>query len=207
MNRTIKLKKVKYLYLLKNKGIKKLGGNKMDIHLRVEEYAKSLYNDKDIMHDFGHINRIINMSLAIVKKHYPLADLELIKLGAYFHGVIYKENIRLEVEKFLRELNLSDEKIEQIIEIACSSQKENIPTTLEGKILHDAHLLEGGETFLIVKSLITGSLRGQTLLETIEYLEEKILFKHHCVLPEMKDKYREKELFAQDFIQKLKPNL
>jgi len=38
---------------------------------------------------------------------------------------------------------------------------------MEGKILHDAHMIEGGKIYLIVKSLITGSVRGQTLEQTI----------------------------------------
>ncbi len=33
--------------------------------------------------------------------------------------------------------------------------------------MHDAHVLEGGKTYLIVKTLITGSVRGQSLVDTL----------------------------------------
>ncbi len=87
------------------------------------------------------------------------------------------------------------------------SHKEAEPKTIEGKILHDAHLIEGGKTFMIVKSLITGALRGQTLQETIEYIEKNLLGKFRCYLPEAQKLYKEKEKFTQEFLKELKTSL
>lgn len=52
-----------------------------------------------------------------------------------------------------------EENVEKIIETAWESQRSEAPGTMKVKILHDAHVLEGGRTYLIVKTFITGSLR------------------------------------------------
>ncbi len=180
---------------------------KLDNIQLLEDFILPYYRQKDIMHNIEHINRILNLSLEIAEKYKNEIQKDLLVYGAYFHGVIYKEAIRRSIKKFLKGIGFSDEKIKQIIEVADGSQKDGKPESIEAKILHDAHLLEGGETFLIVKSLITGSLRGQSLLETIEYLETNILNKHNCYLPENMEKYKEKEKFAFEFLCKLKPHI
>lgn len=78
---------------------------------------------------------------------------------------------------------------------------------MEGRILHDAHMIEGGRTYFIVKSLITGSVRGQTLEQTIDYIENNILDKGLCYLPEAQEIYDEQQAFAKDFIVSLKEGL
>lgn len=35
-------------------------------------------------------------------------------------------------------------------------QRGEVPETIEGKLLHDAHVPEGGEVCTVVKTLITG---------------------------------------------------
>lgn len=58
-----------------------------------------------------------------------------------------------------------------------------------------------------MKSLITGTLRGQTLEETIEYIEKNILGKFTCYLPEAQNLYEDKEEFARRFLRDLKESL
>ncbi|WP_201030058.1 hypothetical protein [Kosmotoga sp. DU53] len=111
------------------------------------------------------------------------------------------------IREWLKAEGLSNDKIDKIVQVAWESQKKEIPGTLEGKILHDAHMIEGGKTFLIVKSLITGSVRGQTLEETIEYIEKNILGKGQCYLTEAKEIYAEQQKFAREFIRDLKEGL
>lgn len=71
---------------------------------------------------------------------------------------------------------------------------DNSIFSIEGKILHDAHMIESRNTFLIVKSLITGLVRGQTLEEMIEYIEKNILGKGQCYLAEAKKMCRAAEI-------------
>ena len=169
----------------------------------VEEFVRRDYEAKDVMHNLSHIRRILRAAEGLSQAH--ACDPELLLLGAYFHGVIYsKEN---EVRDFLKRGGVSQGRIDKAVQIAWESQKGSAPETGEGTILHDAHLIEGGKTFLITKSLVTGTARGQTLNETISYIERNILGKFKCYLPEAQKVYEDKEEFAKDFIADLKDNL
>lgn len=169
----------------------------------VKEFVWTDYERKDEMHNLSHIRRILREAQKLAQTYD--CDPELLTLGAYFHGIIHsKEN---EVKEFLKEKGMSQERINKAVQIAWDSQKESEPKTIEGTMLHDAHLLEGGKTFLITKSLITGTARGQTLEETISYFEQKSLGRFKCYLPEAQRIYEEKEKFARDFIAELKSNL
>jgi uncharacterized protein len=169
----------------------------------VQQFVKNDYAAKDLMHDLSHIRRLLKVARRLAEDH--ACDLELVMLGAYFHGVIYqKEN---EIREFLHDNGVLPERINQAVQIAWESQKDNNPQTIEGTILHDAHLIEGGKTFLITKSLVTGTARGQTLEETISFFERNILGKFRCYLPEAQRIYEEKEKFARDYLADLKQDL
>lgn len=168
----------------------------------VEEFVHQDYEAKDVMHNLSHIRRILRVVQRLVQ---DTCDSELLMLGAYFHGIIYyKEN---DVREFLKRKGISQDRIDKAVQIAWESQKESKPETVEGIILHDAHLIEGGKTFLITKSLVTGTARGQTLEETISYIERNILGKFKCYLPEAQKIYKKKERFAKCFLANLKNNL
>lgn len=66
----------------------------------------------------------------------------------------------------------TDSEIDMITKIAWESQRIEIPETIERKILHDAHVFESGKTYTVVKNLITGPVRGQTLEETLEFMKK-----------------------------------
>lgn len=147
---------------------------------KLVEFTSKFYSEKDLMHNLSHVNRILKM---IDNLRYfvnePVNNKYLI-YGAYFHGCIknHERNI-------INWLNLHEEEdIEKIISISKESLKENEAKTIEGKLLHDAHMVEGGKYFLLIKSLITGSLREQNLEETIEYFEKQVLNYGKCYIPE-----------------------
>ena len=169
----------------------------------VEEFLRSDYERKDIMHNLSHVRRILREAQRLAENR--ICDSELLMIGAYFHGIIYDKETQ--ARKFLKNKAVPDERIEKAMRIAWESQKESEPETIEGKILHDAHLIEGGRTFLITKSLVTGTLRGQTLEDTISYIERNILGKYRCHLPEAQKIYEQKERFAADFLAGLKSSL
>ena len=169
----------------------------------VEDFVRDDYEAKDTMHDLSHIRRILRSAEKLARYH-P-CNLEVMTLGAYFHGIIHSKEP--EVRDFLARQGLSQDKIDLAVQIAHDSQKENVPQTLEGTVLHDAHLIEGGKTFLITKSLVTGTARGQTLEDTLHFFEQNVLGKHHCYLAEAQSLYEEKERYARDFLVDLKSNL
>jgi uncharacterized protein len=175
----------------------------MTLVKEVEIFVQPYYEGKDLMHNFSHIERVLKLAKRIAKNYQ--IDNELLVVGAYFHGVIQLDEN--EVVNFLRTQNTDEERIKKIVQVAWDSQKDSDSSLIEGKILHDAHLLEGGKTFLITKSLITGTARGQSLIETVAYIEENLLGKFECLLPETQKEYEEKETFTQEFLNDLKRNI
>jgi uncharacterized protein len=173
--------------------------------LKLKEFVEPYYKGKDIMHDILHIERVLKSVDRLIKNIRQPFDMEAIIYAAYFHGFIY--NAEREIIVWLKNNGIADDKIKSIIKAAWESQKSEVPDTIEGKILHDAHRIEGGKTYLIVKSLITGSVRGQTLEQTNSYIDNNILGKGCCYLPEAQKIYAEQQEFAMEFIKKLKEGL
>ena len=145
-------------------------------------FIEPYYKNKDIMHNMWHIELMKKKVDKIIEMTNYEINYEKLILAMCFHGFIY--NNEEDIREWLKEREYSQEEIDSIIEIAWESQRSEIPNTIEGKILHDAHILEGGKTYLVVKTLITGSLRGQALKETLDYMNENVLNKNKCYLPE-----------------------
>lgn len=165
------------------------------------EFVEPYYKDKDIMHNMWHIELVKKMVDKILSISSYKVDTECLTLAIYFHGFIYRdeENIRL----WLTAQDYDEKIIAKTIKIAWESQRNEIPETIEGKILHDAHVLEGGKTYLIVKTLITGSVRRQTLLETLNYMERNVLDKNRCYLPETIPLCEEMNEYTNNFFEEL----
>ena len=125
------------------------------------------------------------------------ANREYLSLALAFHGFIYKDESK--IKKWLKDNGYSQDDINCIVKIAWESQRPEIPKTLEGKILHDAHVLEGGKTYTIVKTLITGSVRGQSLTETLEFMKKYVLGANKCYLSETKVLCNEMNIFTEEF--------
>lgn len=164
------------------------------------EFVKPFYKNKDIMHDFTHIQRTKIALQDLIKKSKISFNHKLAEIALYFHGIIYSHE--QQIKDYLTDKNLPTEEIDLIIKIAWESQKENKPSTKEGLMLHDAHMLEGGRNFEIIKSLITGSVRGQTLEETMIYIEKNLLEKGKCYTEEGIKQYeimkkRTKEIYKE----------
>lgn len=164
-------------------------------------FVKPYYENKDIMHNMWHmelvkkkIDEIINMTNYTINYEYLI-------LAMYFHGFIYTDEKK--IRKWLKDKRYNNEEIDIIIKIAWESQRSEIPETIEGKLLHDAHVLEGGETYLVVKTLITGSVRGQSLQETLNYMKKNVLNKNKCYLPETIPLCKEMNNYTNEFFDKI----
>lgn len=171
----------------------------------LKSFVKQYYKNKDIMHDLLHVDRVLKYVEKLTKVGNYNVDMEVLIYAIYFHGFIYSNE--QDIINWLQIQGVSNNMIERIVKASWESQKDKEAKTLEGKVLHDAHMIEGGKTYLIVKSLITGSVRGQTLEETIIYIENNILGKGICYLPEAQVIYNQQQEFAKDFINDLKEGL
>ncbi|NNF33709.1 MAG: hypothetical protein HKN68_06355 [Saprospiraceae bacterium] len=164
------------------------------------EFVRPFYDDKDIMHDLSHIERIKYKLDELAEKVDIPFNKEVTEIALYFHGIIYSHESL--IKDLLQDLKYDPETIEWIVKVAWESQKESKPSTNEGLILHDAHMLEGGRNFEIIKSLITGSVRGQTLDKTMDYIENNLLNEGQCYTDEGIRQYafmkaRTKEIFDE----------
>lgn len=171
--------------------------NEKNLMVFVEPY----YRDKDIMHNMWHIKLVKKMVDHILSIGNYVVDEECLLLATYFHGFIYRDEDN--IQEWMKEQNYDDKMIAKTIEIAWESQRSEIPKTVEGKILHDAHVLEGGKTYLIVKTLITGSVRGQSLVDTLNYMEANVLDKNKCYLPETIPLCEEMNKYTNKFFEEL----
>lgn len=169
------------------------------------EFVEPYYIDKDIMHNMWHIELVNRMVKKILSVSSYRVDEECLTLATYFHGFIYRDEEK--IKQWMLKQNFDGEMILKTINIAWESQRSEIPETIEGKILHDAHVLEGGKTYLIVKTLITGSVRGQSLLDTLNYMEKNVLDKNHCYLPETIPLCEEMNKYANSFFKELKEGI
>lgn len=165
------------------------------------EFVEPYYIDKDIMHNMWHIELVKKMVQKILAAGAYEIDEECLLLATYFHGFIYKEEEK--IKDWLIAQNYEEEMIDKTLKIAWESQRSEVPETLEGKILHDAHVLEGGKTYLIVKTLITGSVRGQSLVDTLSYMKDNVLNKNACYLPETIPLCEKMNQYTNDFFEEL----
>ena len=172
---------------------------------KIIEFVRPYYAKKDIMHNMWHIELVDKWVNKILEMTSYKINRDHLTFATYFHGFIYSHEA--DIKAWLKTQGVANKDIEKIVQIAFESQREEVPESIEGKILHDAHLLEGGKVYLITKCLITGSLRGQTLLETIDYIEENIIEKSICYLPETKALFKRTNKFTRDFITELKSGI
>ena len=146
------------------------------------EFVTPYYSEKDIMHNMWHIELVKKKIDEIIVNSNYIINYEHLILATYFHGFIYSDEDG--IKSWLAEQGCTKSDIDSIIKIAWESQRSEVPETIEGKILHDAHVLEGGRTYTVVKTLITGSVRGQTLKETLAFMKKNVLNANKCYLPE-----------------------
>ncbi|WP_024856476.1 hypothetical protein [Ruminococcus albus] len=173
--------------------------------VELDTFIGPYYKDKDIMHDMWHIELVRRQMKKIISAGCYDVNEEHLRLALAFHGFIYSHEQR--VRDFLEEHGCSDEDIEKIVTISWESQRNDIPETLEGKILHDAHVLEGGKTYTVVKILITGSVRGQSLMQTLDYMKHNVLGANKCYLPETEELCKEMNEFTERFYNELSKDI
>lgn len=167
----------------------------------LKKFIEPYYADKDIMHNMWHIELVERQMNKIIEMGNYSVNYEYLYLALSFHGFIYKDEQK--IKEWLHIQGYSNEAIEQIIKVCWESQRPEVPETLEGKILHDAHVLEGGKTYTIVKTLITGSVRGQSLEETLEFMKKNVLGVNKCYLPETIKLCDEMNAYTTEFFNEL----
>lgn len=169
----------------------------------IESFVGPDYAGRDVVHGLAHIHRVLRLARRMAESHEH--DPDALTLGAYFHGTIYLKEPG--IRSFMEASDLPSGLVDRVIQAAWESGTTADPQSIEGALLHDAHLLEGGKTFMVTKCLVAGTSRGQTVEESIRFMEQNVLGRFHCCLPESQAPYEERERFAREFLDDLKANL
>src|SRR3990167_9409349 len=120
----------------------------MDILSEAGKFAKEQYQLNDPLHQWTHIQNVMNRAL-LLSKYYPQADLELLKLAIIFHDIDYRSyeaHVEASIEaatRFLEKRDYPKEKISKVKEIMLDHSTPHRKTrggakTIEGKLLYDA---------------------------------------------------------------------
>jgi uncharacterized protein len=170
----------------------------------LEEFVRPFYDAKDTMHDLTHLARIWQAAQRLIKENAPAYSPQFLVGGLYLHGIIYEQDREQQARNHLRTQGCPQKDIDYICSVAWDSSKDKTPSTPEGKILHDAHSLEGDEGFLITKCLVTGTARGQALQQTVDYF-----FKYAHLFPPFcfkatEAEYRRRHCKAVEFFTSLR---
>lgn len=171
---------------------------------QLKEFTSELLANKqrDLMHDVEHAERILKAMNLISQNYMGKYDEEIVVLSAYFHGPIHygEEPIR----EWLKDNGYTEQYIDKVINVTWETQAKNIPISLEGKLLHDAHTIEGGKAFYILKPILVGTIMGQTLKQTISFIEKNVIGMNEYFLPETKKYLDEIQMYSKEFIENLK---
>jgi uncharacterized protein len=131
-------------------------------------------------HDDGHIERVVNLSVAIALKEG--ADVEIVKKAAELHDIARdKPNHAMEGGKIARELLQGKEYDNNFIEnvvhcIESHSFSSGVkPETLEAKVLSDADKLDAIGAIGIARAFLFSGEKGRNINETLKHFEEKLL--------------------------------
>ena len=114
------------------------------------EYVKEFFKDDYSGHDYCHTLRVYNLSKYIAE--FEKCDKKLVYLGALLHDVDDYKLVGDEKEPFhnaktfLKNLEISDQEIEQIChiisQVSFKGDDTVTPDTIEGKIVQDADRLD-----------------------------------------------------------------
>lgn len=125
-----------------------------EIIKQIELEAKFFFVGASSCHDWSHVERVCSLALNIGKKEK--ADLSILTVAALLHDIGRKEEMRSHgkfchaekgadlANKILKKYKIDQELIDNILHCIISHRyrNQNIPTTIEAKVLFDADKLD-----------------------------------------------------------------
>ena len=177
----------------------------------IEPYLKfvsHLYGDKDLGHDYQHIERIVARLDELKDGLTPIPSAHKLNFLACFHGLskrLHNEpRLREKTISFLNDLGWKKEDVDAIFSSLLTHLKD--PKTSEEMVVHDANYFEVAGPLGIAKAFLVGGARGQTYEQTIDIYEgylDRVVFR----TPTGRRLYEPRKAFAREFLQKLKKEL
>ncbi len=187
----------------------------------VNEIVKELLDNnknQSIAHRYDHALRVYKRALKIaklLKKQGYKINLEILGIAALLHDIDQpyydkkghvKKSLK-KARKILEKIGYPKEKMEKVLEIISqhSSEVQNLPSSIEAKILFDADKLDGIGALGIARVFAFCGQRGLSIEEAIKWYKSKIKKALPLLQTEIAKKKAEKELrFVYYFIKKIK---
>ena len=145
-------------------------------------YIEALFKGNADGHDADHSLRVYKNAMRIADS-YPEADREVIALASILHDAddhkLFQTENNSNARTFLKEKNISEETVEEIVNIinsvSFSKNKGKTPETIEGKIVQDADRLDAMGAIGIARTFAYGGKNGRSLDDSIQHFYEKLL--------------------------------
>jgi HD superfamily phosphodiesterase len=162
----------------------------------LREFVKPYCADKGDLENLSHVQRLLSSARDLAEGEK--ANDDLLVFGAHLHDMIF--HLEERIRDFLFSLGLDRTLVIEIMKVAWESGKEAKPETQEGNLLRDAHLIEGGKEYQMAKWLSSGAGAGQTLLQSLEFLEARVIGRYKCSVPKAQRIYEEIEAYRRQFV-------
>ena len=118
----------------------------MSLDLAIIEFIEPFLKDFSPLHDLSHIKRLRYISgILCDEMQIWKEDKEKISLSWYFHNLNDEQSYRL--FKFLQSFGYEEYQAKEIQLLEKYHSKNMMPSSMSQKIVHDAHLVEGGPYF------------------------------------------------------------
>ena len=153
----------------------------MDITKQTVAFIREHFANNSDGHDAEHSLRVYRNALAIAAEED--CDKDVVALAALLHDVddkkLFETKANFNARSFLSSLGVSEEKISRIVAVincvSFSSNKDNVPATIEGKIVQDADRLDAMGAVGIARTFMYGGSHGRSIEDTREHFEDKLL--------------------------------
>lgn len=149
---------------------------------QTKKYIATMFQGNSDGHDYDHMIRVYNNAMEIYKIE-KTGDILVIQLAALLHDVddhkLFNTTNYENARKFLMSNNVPEETIERVVDVigSVSFSKNGLqrPATIEGCIVQDADRLDAIGAIGIARAFAFGGSHGNTLLDTVDHFEKKLL--------------------------------
>ena len=180
-------------------------------------YARSIFEGDASGHDFDHTLRVFHTATRLAEEEG--ADLQTVQLAALLHDVDDRKlspetyEGKLRAVKFLQENGVSQEKIEEIVDIISRisfSAKMAPPESVEGQCVQDADRLDALGAIGIARTFAFGGSRGRRMHDpegkdanaSIQHFYDKLLLlKQSMHTPTGRRMAEERDLYMRRFLE------
>ena len=176
---------------------------------RYKDFVRPYYANRDIAHNFSHIERIIGRLDRLSEGIPSPPRRDHLCFLACFHGLSHRlsedQPFRQQAIGFLRSLGWTETEIPDLFKSL--ERHLQSPQTVEEEIVHDANKIEVLGAFGIAKAFTMGGVLGQSYTETADYYEHQSLGKAVFRTPVGKQIAEEGRVYALAFLERFREEL